>query len=479
MRPRYYALSPILESEIEALLKLHDAIQVKQIKFPSAARDIFDNYISDNVNKLSESQIYRHLGDLWAIGRLVYMPWHLFSEAARTLVISYNFAPYSDASAVTVAKRLRDFGVPVHVLSQELQKIRATDQQLLRLVEPYAVNIQRVQIEPTFADWSLIREYVAQAMYILEPELSSGRYLKMYSRSMFPASHVLAAHIKSSYPHIEWIAEFSDPIQHTVEGDLRKGGKLTLDAWSRKLISQCPAGLQKLLTRNLSVFAWCEYLPFSLADRLWFTNEFQREVMLREITESSVFNLLWNKSDINPHPTYPSEYYQISGYRLDDSDDKIRIGYFGEFYSNRGLDDLFQAVALLPSTIRNSIQICVYTGNTKDCDKAAAAYGLGHLVSTQKSMPLLDFFAVASQMDVLVVNDVIPGGLYGCNPYLPSKVSDYKGTGTKILALVWPGSTLSADTDVSKFILGDTLGVSNYLKSLVADSGKGKRQINV
>lgn len=423
--------------------------------------------VQTNFAEILEPSVYQTIADLWTIGEIPSFPWGLFSPIVNTLVISYNFAPFADASAVTVAKRLREFARPVHVVAQDLHTIRSRDPQLERLVSPYAVSIDRVPTPPSFAQWRSIREFVREAMEVLKPALDAGQYSTVYSRSMFPASHFLGAHIKALYPSVWWIAEFSDPIQHNVDGSRRVGGDFELDEWAGFLATRCSPEVQLLLRDQVSVFAWCELLAFGLGDDLWFTNEHQREAMLDPLRGGETQAKAWSKSVVSAHPTFPHSFYHLGKSAIPPKSFKTRIGYFGEFYPNRGLGDLFRALELLPDDVQSSVQILVFTGNIQACRKAVTMHGLEHLVRVFSPLSLLDFFTTATMVDLLVVNDVIPGSSYSKNPYLPSKVSDYLGAETQILAIVWPGSVLSTLSDTNRYLVGDVLGISRFIEKLV------------
>lgn len=384
-------------------------------------------------------------------------------ESVQTLVISYNFAPYSDASAVTVAKRLRNFAEPVHVVSQNMSRIRTTDLQLARVVSPYVVKHYEIGGTPTFAAWKGIQAFVAEAMQLLKSNLDRGKYKSLYSRSMFPASHFLAAHIKSLYPGIHWIAEFSDPIRHTVEGTDRPGGSFEVDGWAKELSMNVDVGIREELLGRPDVFRWCEALTFEMADELWFTNTYQMDVMLGDVKDVRHRGLLARKSSVHAHPTLPNSFYTLGKSHLTKTPGKFYVGYFGEFYPNRGLGDLFKSLVMMRPQELQNIEVHVYTSTTKICRDAVEAAGMAGIVHTHAALEFLDFCATAKLMDLLVVCDVIPGSSYSSNPYLPSKVSDYLGSGTNILAYVWPGSPLSSIAEVYKVPIGDAIGGALYL----------------
>lgn len=413
---------------------------------------------------LNEVELFRKRSDTW-ISSSETEPddLEILDASVDMLVIAYNFAPFSDASAVTVAKRIRDFGVPVHVVSQDLSTIRKLDLQLTRLVRPYVTKHYQVTSAPTFAAWKGIAMFVAEAMTLLDENLKKGKYRRMYSRSMFPASHFLAAHIKRLYPNTHWIAEFSDPIRHTVEGLKRPGGDFELDSWAMSLIDGLADEVRTELLHDTDVFRWCETIAFENADKIWFTNEFQKEVMLSSVKDALRLGGVRKKSEVFSHPTLPGALYSLGKSSVRRRDHGFYIGYFGEFYANRGLDDLFKSLSMMHADDLRRIEVHVYTSSVDVCQRAVDQANLSRVVHVHGSLDFLDFCATAKNMDLLVVCDVVPGNIYEKNPYLPSKVSDYLGAMTNIMAFVWPGSVLSTSSKVDRFLIGDAVGGAQYI----------------
>ena len=54
------------------------------------------------------------------------------------------------------------------------------------------------------------------------------------------------------------------------------------------------------------------------------------------------------------------------------------------------------------------------------------------------------------------------------NPYLPSKISDYRGSGTPIWSIVEPGSVLSTLTTAYRSTLGDAEGALRVIREIIA-----------
>ena len=79
----------------------------------------------------------------------------------------------------------------------------------------------------------------------------------------------------------------------------------------------------------------------------------------------------------------------------------------------------------------------------------------------------MDFLSTCNNFDYLLVNDAQVSDVFGLNPYLPSKVSDYKGSKAKILALIEKGSALSYDSDLKYLVeINDISGVDSILREM-------------
>ena len=77
----------------------------------------------------------------------------------------------------------------------------------------------------------------------------------------------------------------------------------------------------------------------------------------------------------------------------------------------------------------------------------------------------------AARVDVLIVNDAHTVGIHERNPYLPSKWSDYAGSGTPVWGIVEPGSVLSKQPLEHRSELDDVAGALKVLAELIAGAG--------
>lgn len=371
------------------------------------------------------------------------------SLPVHTLVVAVNFPPFNDASAVTAMKRIIAAGELVDVVVQDLSSIRDLDDSLWEAVRPYVRHRFSVQVPPTFSNWSVLAAYVSAGVRALEAAWPCGLpYTRIRSRVMFPAAHFLAA-LLAARNGLSWTAEFSDPVRHAVDGFPRPSGPVPVDGLADELLNACPPGVRRALVLNREITSWCEFLPYGLASNVVFTNENQREAMLGSLIDfpSAVVKDIRNRSIVSPHPTLSREWYASRATPKIADEDRLvlQLGYFGVFYANRGVGEVVAAMASLPRDQRDRVKITIHTDKPSEVRTALSPYRLGNQLRVRPYLKYLDFLSALDSFDVLVVPDVQSNG-YIRNPYLPSKLSDYRGSGVDIWGVVDSSSSMSSLT---------------------------------
>ncbi len=363
------------------------------------------------------------------------------SDVVRDLVVSYCFPPYADTAAIVAAKRVEQRGRPVHVLQNAMTRIRKTDDGLMSLTADLVRRRYEVPSPTAFSSWRSIREFTFEGLQTaLKWDREGPGYIRLYSRAQFAASHFLAARIVISRPSIEWTAEFSDPLSHDVTGAVRHASAhddsllVTLGNAVRD------AGFEPPTSGN--AMEWAEVLPFALADEILFTNAHQRDFMLSAIDDPRLRARVEERGVITPHPTPPPDFYHLAEPEYDLDAERINIAYFGNFYVSRGIGDVLEGLKVLPAELRSRICLHVFTSAPAKVEETICTLGLEDCVRTSAFVPFLDFLQLTTRMDALVVNDADTAATLGQNPFLPSKWSDYRGSGTPVWGLVEAGSTL-------------------------------------
>lgn len=355
-----------------------------------------------------------------------------------TLVISYCFAPYIDTSGVVMSKRIGAMDKPVDLITNSMSRVRETDTKLFKIAEYYVGKHHELNAPQSFANWNAVMQFADGALDATHNLLKQRKmYKNLYSRAMWPASHFAAALVKAKYPKMRWTAEFSDPILMDVSAQPRFE-PLPLD-W---LIKQGFIKEKNELSDPQNLFYWCEKLPYLYADELIFTNQNQLNYML-SYADEDLRETIAKKAVILPQPTLDREFYKLSDVKLDKEENKFHLAYFGSFYANRGFKPFIEAWNQLPDVKKKQLKLHIYTQQDVDSILSEVPEEIRAQIIIQKYVAYFDFLALADQFDGLVVMDTQTKGLKINNPYLPSKLSDYLGSSSLILALTEQGSPMS------------------------------------
>lgn len=366
---------------------------------------------------------------------------------ARTLVTSYCFPPYREATAVVSAKRVREFNEPVDVVCNAMDSILARDPSLTAICGDLVQRFAAVPSPTHFSNWPNIRSFVDLGYRtILRWQQERDPYERLYSRAQFAASHFLAARYKASHPDTTWVAEFSDPLSRNTLGEPRRND-LKDDVLSA-MIRRTVEAQGFTVPDNLNVYQWCEAMVFALADEIIFTNRHQQDYMLNTCHDASLAERAELHSVIAPHPVLPREFYSLypSTYQL--PNDRINIGYFGRFYTNRGIGLVMSALRGLPEGVVNRLRLHIFTNDPDEITHLVAGTRIEQSIVAHPYLDYLEFLALADRMDLLLVTDATtPPGMV--NPYLPSKWSDYRGSRTPVWAVVEEGSSLDEQSGIA------------------------------
>lgn len=397
--------------------------------------------------------------------KIAHFPWRVISGTPEDLVIAYNFAPYTDTGATIVSKRIREWARPVDIISNSMGATRESLPENLLLAKPYIAQHHELKAPTSFASPAGVEAFMSLGLKTFEHLKKSGRhYKRLYSRSMWPASHFLAAKIKNQCTDLEWTAEFSDPVRLTTEGTYRTvslTGTPLYESFKEIILHDVSKSLESIP----DLYAWTELLPYIYADKLVFTNTHQLETMLSYAPEK-IREQIEKKASIQVHPTLPSTFYEIGTPSIPPGK-RINIGYFGDFYSTRGLHEVIDGLRNLSNEERSNIALSVFTSKLPDELDTNRLDDLNDVIHLASKVSYLDFLATLNQYDVLIVNDAETKTHHDRNPYLPSKLSDYRGSKSAIWSIVEDGSPLSKfDSDFTSQ-RGDAIGAHGVLKEII------------
>ena len=383
------------------------------------------------------------------------------------LVISFLFPPSDNVSGITVAKRVIENNKMVDVLHVN------DDSQGSDLSDHVhdLINDEIIIDMPCNVDWwECISKFIKKGMKSINKD-----YNRIYSRSWLMSNHFLASEYKFKNPPVFWTAEFSDPLIYDLSNNEKSYKQMIVDddAYIDRLNKEI-AGLNGdflLIEHNSSAYFIAEYLVYLFADKVIFTNENQRQIMLEQFPVD-VMDLVFAKSEIMAHPTLPDDYYQIKKSKLKLNDDYINIAYFGgDYYGKRHFEGLFYALESLNHKYRDKIRLHIFIKDRKLIKRLVSTLDVKDNIKVKKPLEYLEFLNATTKFDVLVVNDVHTKGSFPINPYLPSKLSDYLGSSADIWAICEDGSALSKSNVKYKSDISDYSTSCDALVQILNDNG--------
>ncbi|HJQ07406.1 MAG TPA: glycosyltransferase [Nocardioides sp.] len=397
--------------------------------------------------------------------------WTQLNGPAEDLAILYAFLPFADTSALVASRRLRARGEVTDVLSNDLSSMRGRDMANWRLVERVLSRHHAVGAPATAFNWAAIRDFDQRGLRIVEKWIEErGRpYRSVYSRAMLPAAHVLAARVKLRHPQTHWLAEFSDPMVFNPYGERRLSAAADDRLWKELSGAMEAAGVVPPADRNVPDLI--ELIAYALADEILFTNRNQMEFMLARV-DPAVAESVRSRARYEHHPVPDPALYEVAHRDYDLDPGRVNVAYFGAFYATRGLTEVVEALTSLAQQDRARIAFHVFTSDPETLAEQVNARCLGDVIRVNGHVPYLECLNLATRMDVLLINDARTRQHYEVNPYLPSKWSDYSGSGTPIWALVEPGSILDEMQVAHRTMLGDAAGVRAVFEKLAA-GGRG------
>lgn len=413
------------------------------------------------------------IADQLASRMFTYFPWtSWYAEVAR-LVIAYNFLPYADTGAIVAAKRIRKLGQPVDVVAHKMDGIRQKDANHHAIAQPYVQFLASIDGAASFASYRGISDFCRDGMQRIASWQAMGRkYKELYSRAVWPASHFLAALYKIRNPEVFWVAEFSDPIQLDSSGKFRSS-PIAHDSLVDEILSAVDESDRLILASNLNVYFWAEHLTYILADKLIFTNANQLKVMAG-YADSKVLGVLKSKSVVSEQPTLEPSFYRVQESGLELESRVVNIGYFGEFYATRNLDEVLESLSASPEAVRSKVRLHIFTSDSAATRESLRRFAnIESVVQVKRSLGYFQFLSALTEFDCLIVNDAKTDDCHEVNPYLPSKLSDYRGAGTRIWAVVEDGSVLSTLNHDHVTSVGDVAAAAATLAELV---GLGKER---
>lgn len=397
---------------------------------------------------------------------LVYFPYNIINrDLAKKLVISYCFPPYVDTSGNVMAKRIQKGAEIVDVVHGKMEK--KIDDTLNTIAEEYIDKNLLIETPNAYNNWNTIKQFCEESMQKIDEIIANkGEYNEIYSRVMFPASHILAFEYKIKYPQVKWTAEFSDPMLYDTTETLRFykiNDHEFMDKVNNLLNDLC---YPKCEDDNL--FFMVEYLPYIFADEIVFTNVNQKEYMINKFPSQEIKDIIYKKARIEKHPTLPEEFYYLikSNYELNNN--YVNLAYFGVFFNTRNLEDVLLALGSLDDDYKTKCKIHIFTDDVEGFKKFIENKSICSCIQVNHYVDYLEFLNLTTKFDCLIVNDAHAKKYKEINPYLPSKLSDYLGSGTDIWMIYEEDSAMSQYNTKYKSVLGSE-NAKDVLKRIIND----------
>ena len=381
------------------------------------------------------------------------------------LIISYSFPPSRDISGIVMAKRIisRDKKVDVLTTVNDSSEDLFTSVIDEYIEKRYCISTDLKRDLPEAA-----REFIDKSF-----EVISDEYKTVTSRSWALTNHLFAFEYKLKHPDTFWRAEFSDPLLYNVENKINSKDKYKIDDrdYFKKINSKIESLGYPPLDNSSSVFLTAEYLTYLFADEIVFTNKNQRDLMVEQFP-FDVKDMVFSKSKISPHPTLPAKFYKLKKSDIKLDDDYINLAYFGDYYyGKRHFEGLFYAFESLNHKYKDKIRFYIFISNKKLLKDLTEGLEFSENIFIKNTLDYLEFLNASTLFDVLVVNDIDSEGVWPKNPYLPSKISDYLGSGSDIWAVSEKNSPLSQMDVKYKSDIHDYSSNIDVLAQILKDNG--------
>lgn len=400
-------------------------------------------------------------------------------EQAEDLLIANKFPPMNDVSGIILAKRALLSGKRYDVchtvikepLDNDFNEIAEEIIDNRIIIKNFEYEMSKKELNETF------RNYITEGLKKLEE--TNPNYKTITTRSWGFQPNFLALEYKLKHPDTFWTAEFSDPLTVNIENKPRDR-RFKLD--NKEYIDRINNEIDKVNEKsgqNLEhikesdfIYLICEYIAYVFADKIRFTNPNQREIMLNQC-HYDVKDMVMAKSEINPHPTLDEKYYHIKevDYKIDD--DCINIGYFGTYFGKRNFETIFYACESLNEDIRSKVKFHLFLNHGDNLKRLTGNLKISKNIIVNDKVSLLEFLNLSTKLDILLVNDTETKGNFEINPYRPSKIADYIGSGRDIWGICEKDSIMDGLDEIKyKSYINDFYSAKLTFNQIVKDSSK-------
>lgn len=216
------------------------------------------------------------------------------------------------------------------------------------------------------------------------------------------STHIAGLKLKKKYPHLKWVAHFSDPWVDNIFNDY--------NFWT------------KCINKH------AQNQVFKKADKLIFTSTETIDLVTKNYP-----NFVRKKSICLPHSFNQNLYQKIA----QPKDKKIIIRYIGNFYGNRQPDCLFQALKEFPLKNSKDFKIEFIGNHQHSLYEKIKEHNLESVVFCHPSVNFLESLQLMQTSDLLLLIDAPSEN----SPFLPSKLIDYIGANKPMFGITPEGTS--------------------------------------
>ncbi|ETZ04404.1 glycosyltransferase [Holospora undulata] len=251
------------------------------------------------------------------------------------------------------------------------------------------------------------------------------------------STHIAGLKLKRKFPHIKWLAHFSDPWVDNIFNDY--------NAWTKWINKYYQDSVLKS------------------ADRLIFTSQETIDLVTKYYSEE-----VRKKSICLPHIFNQALYFHQS----DHTNEKIILRYIGNFYGNRQPDSFLKALKLLSHEQRAQLRVEFIGSEAKSIKDIISFFKLEDTVFTYPAVSYIKSLELMHSADILLIIDAPTEK----SPFLPSKLIDYIGANKPIFGITPPGTSQKLIEEMG-FLVADSRDVSdipNKLMQMIEEFSKNK-----
>ena len=178
------------------------------------------------------------------------------------------------------------------------------------------------------------------------------------------------------------------------------------------------------------------------------------------------------KAEIKIHPTLSEEYYHIKETDYEVDEECINLGYFGTYLAKRNFETLFYSMESLNDDLKHKVKLHLFISDDEDggnLKNVIKNLDIHKDIIINDKVPLFEFLNITTKLDVLIVNDSLTKSYFEKNPFLPSKYSDYLGSGNDIWAICEENSVLDSLDIKYKSYIDDYKSSKETMHKIIED----------